>query len=92
MSLAIFLLTFLCSLLVGSQVFKVEIPSLRTGLSLQPGHRFRIVITPQFMPHFSRSLQTGQRDAESSESVAADLEILHSASFLSSIILHEIVS
>ena len=52
-----------------------------------PGHRLRLIITPQFYPVFSVNPQTGLQEFESDSVRAGEIRIAHSADRVSLIVL-----
>jgi predicted acyl esterase len=60
---------------------------LVTANRFLPGHRLRIIITPQFYPLFSINPQTGRLEFDSDSVRAGNIRIAHSATEVSRIIL-----
>ena len=65
----------------------LRFPHLVTGNLFRKGHRVRVLLCGSFMPHFSRNLQTGEREATSSRTRAATVRIHHGAGHSSRIVL-----
>jgi hypothetical protein len=65
----------------------MRLPNLRTGNLFARGHRVRIVLCGSFMPHFSRSLQTGESETRSAKTRKATIRIHHFAAHPSRIVL-----
>ncbi len=69
------------------EVVAMRLPNLRTGNLFAKGHRVRIVLCGNFMPHFSRNLQTGESETRSAKSRKATIRIHHDAGHPSRIVL-----
>ncbi|HET7295119.1 MAG TPA: CocE/NonD family hydrolase [Vicinamibacteria bacterium] len=60
---------------------------LMTGNRFAAGHRLRLVLTPSFLPHFSRNLHTGESETVSSRSRSARVTIHFDAKHPSRLVL-----
>ncbi|MFL5459125.1 MAG: CocE/NonD family hydrolase [Gemmatimonadales bacterium] len=69
------------------QTVKLRMDRLVTANRFLPGHRLRLVITPQFYPVFSVNPQTGAQEFESDSVRAGEIRIGHSPDGLSRIVL-----
>jgi putative CocE/NonD family hydrolase len=68
-------------------IYKLELPHLITGTLFRRGHRIRVQISGSFFPHFSRNLQTGASETESSEMRPATIEIHHDETYASRLLI-----
>jgi putative CocE/NonD family hydrolase len=66
---------------------RLRMDRLVTANRFFPGHRLRVVITPQFYPLFSVNPQTGAQEFETDSVRAGEIRIQHSAGQVSRIIL-----
>ncbi len=66
-------------LLSPGRVYTLRFENLMTGNTFRKGHRLRVLVSGSFFPHFSRNLQTGALETESSVSRAARIQVHHSA-------------
>ncbi|MGH7559937.1 MAG: CocE/NonD family hydrolase [Gemmatimonadales bacterium] len=64
-------------LLEPGTVYRLRFGNLLTGNSFAAGHRIRVVLSGAFMPHFSRNLQTGTLETESTATRRATITIHH---------------
>ncbi len=69
------------------ETVKLRMDRLVTANCFLPGHRLRLVITPQFYPAFSVNPQTGVPEFESDSVRAGEIRIAHSADRVSRIVL-----
>jgi len=60
---------------------------LVTANRFLPGHRLRVVITPQFYPLFSVNPQTGAQEFETDSMRAGEIRIGHASARTSRIVL-----
>lgn len=74
-------------LLKKGEVVALEFRNLYTGNRFLKGHRLRIVLTPAFSPHFSRNLQTGERETSSARMRKARITIHHDSRHPSRLVL-----
>jgi putative CocE/NonD family hydrolase len=74
-------------LTVHGVIFSLRLENLITSNRFLKGHRLRVQISSAFAPHFSRNLQTGQLEMDSSESIDAEISVDHAPAFASRIIL-----
>jgi putative CocE/NonD family hydrolase len=77
-------------LLEPGRVYALRLPNLRTGNLFRKDHRVRVVLCGAFMPHFSRNLQTGERETHSAKTRRATIRIHHDAKRPSKIVLPEV--
>ena len=69
------------------ETVRLRMDRLVTANRFLPGHRLRLVITPQFYPLFSVNPQTGLQEFESDSVRAGEIRIGHSADGVSRIVL-----
>jgi putative CocE/NonD family hydrolase len=69
------------------ETVRFRMDRLVTANQFLPGHRLRVVITPQFYPLFSVNPQTGTQEFESDSVRAGEIRIQHSAGRVSRIVL-----
>jgi len=69
------------------ETVRLRMNRLVTANRFLPGHRLRVVITPQFYPLFSVNPQTGAQEFESDSVRAGEIHIAHSPGQVSRIIL-----
>ncbi|HET6837298.1 MAG TPA: CocE/NonD family hydrolase [Gemmatimonadales bacterium] len=74
-------------LMKRGKVVQLRMDRLVTANRFLPGHRLRVVITPQFYPLFSVNPQTGAQEFESDSVRAGEIHIAHSPGQVSRIIL-----
>lgn len=74
-------------LLEPGQVYRLRLPSLMTSTRFARGHRLRLQISASFAPHFSRNLQTGESEVESTNARAARIDIHHGQGAASRLLL-----
>lgn len=74
-------------LLRSGTVYRLRLPHLITSNLFRTGHRIRVLISGTFFPHFSRNLQTGKLETDSSEMKVATITIHHSAEHPSRLVL-----
>lgn len=74
-------------LLTPGEIVTLRLENLYTGNRFARGHRIRVVLLPEFFPHFSRNLHTGLRETVSKEMRSATLTIHHDASNPSRLVL-----
>ncbi len=74
-------------LLTPGEPALLRFEDLMTGNRFARGHRLRVVLTPSFLPHFSRNLHTGEDEAVSARSRSARIEILFGADHPSRLVL-----
>lgn len=72
----------------GGQPVEVRLPHPITGNLFRKGHRIRVAVMGSFMPHFSRNLQTGEREESSARTRKGTIRIYHDAEHPSRIVLH----
>jgi putative CocE/NonD family hydrolase len=75
------------SLLKPGEIVTLRFSNLYTGNRFLKGHRLRIVLTPEFFPHFSRNLHTGLSETVSKEMRTATITIHHDAANPSRLVL-----
>jgi uncharacterized protein len=71
----------------SGETVKLRMDRLVTANRFLPGHRLRLVITPQFYPAFSINPQTGVPEFESDSVRPGEIRIAHSADRVSRIVL-----
>ena len=69
------------------ETVRLRMDRLVTANRFLPGHRLRLVITPQFYPVFSVNPQTGVQEFESDSVRVGEIRIGHSADRVSRIVL-----
>ena len=69
------------------ETVRLRMDRLVTANRFAPGHRLRIVLTPQFYPLFSVNPQTGAQEFESDSVRAGEIRIGHAAGRVSRIVL-----
>jgi len=74
-------------LVKSEETVRLRMDELVTANRFLPGHRLRLVITPQFYPLFSVNPQTGAQEFESESVRAGEIRIGHSADRVSRIVL-----
>lgn len=74
-------------LLRPGEVYELRLDHLITSNVFRKGHRIRVQISASFFPNFSRNLQTGKSEVESSETTRATVRIYHSGKYSSEVIL-----
>jgi putative CocE/NonD family hydrolase len=74
-------------LLSPDQVYPLRFEQLFTGNSFLKGHRIRLCLMAAFMPHFSRNLQTGELEMDSSAMRKARLTVHHGGRYASRLVL-----
>lgn len=74
-------------LLRSGEIVAVRFDKLFIGNLFRRGHRLRLVLMPSFFPHFSQNLHTGELENDSSRTRRARIEIRHSATHPSRLIL-----
>jgi uncharacterized protein len=74
-------------LLLPGETVRLRMDRLVTANRFLPGHRLRVVITPQFYPLFSVNPQTGAQEFETDSVRAGKIRIEHSAEQVSRIVL-----
>jgi hypothetical protein len=70
-----------------AETVKLRMNRLVTANRFLPGHRLRLIITPQFYPVFSVNPQTGVQEFESDSVRVGEIRIAHSADRVSRIVL-----
>ncbi len=71
----------------SGETVRLRMDRMVTANRFLPGHRLRLVITPQFYPLFSVNPQTGAQEFESDSVRAGEIRIGHSADRASRIVL-----
>jgi uncharacterized protein len=71
----------------SGETVRLRMDRMVTANRFLPGHRLRLVITPQFYPLFSVNPQTGAQEFESDSVRAGEIRIEHSADRVSRIVL-----
>ena len=71
----------------SGETVRLRMDRMVTANRFLPGHRLRLVITPQFYPLFSINPQTGAQEFESDSVRAGEIRIEHSADRVSCIVL-----
>jgi hypothetical protein len=66
-------------LMKKGEIVTLKFSNLYTGNRFARGHRLRVVLTPEFFPHFSRNLHTGERETTSARMRKARITIHHDA-------------
>ena len=74
-------------LLSPGKIYELRLERLITSNVFLPGHRVRLQISASFTPNFSRNLQTGKSEVNSSEIKKARIRVFHDASHPSQIVL-----
>ncbi|HVR70665.1 MAG TPA: CocE/NonD family hydrolase [Vicinamibacteria bacterium] len=74
-------------LLEKDRVYALRFENLMTGNAFRKGHRLRLLVCGAFFPHFSRNLQTGELEAESSRSRPARISVHHGRPHASRLVL-----
>jgi putative CocE/NonD family hydrolase len=74
-------------LLEPGEIYEVRLPYLITSNRFRRGHRLRVVLSGSFFPHFSRNLQTGERESTHAVSRSAKITIHHDAESPSHLLL-----
>lgn len=74
-------------LVTPGQRVSIRLDRLVTGNQFLPGHRIRLMVASAFAPLFSRNLQTGALEFDSSSSRAGDITVHHAPGALSRLIL-----
>jgi putative CocE/NonD family hydrolase len=74
-------------LLSSGKIYKLELDRLLTSNTFLEGHKIRVQISGAFYPHFSRNLQTGKSEIDSSLTQAGHLKIYHDSEHQSRILL-----
>ncbi len=74
-------------LLKPGEVVTLRFSNLYTGNRFAKGHRIRVVLTPEFFPHFSRNLHTGERETTSKTMRSATITLHHDAAHPSRLVL-----
>jgi putative CocE/NonD family hydrolase len=69
------------------EVVVLEFANLYTGNRFLKGHRLRVVLTPEFSPHFSRNLHSGERETTSADMRKARITIHHGSDHPSRLVL-----
>jgi putative CocE/NonD family hydrolase len=69
------------------ETVRLRMDRMVTANRFAPGHRLRVVITPQFYPLFSVNPQTGAQEFESDSVRAGEIRIGHAAGRVSRIVL-----
>ncbi len=64
-------------LLKKGEVVALKFSDLYTGNRFAKGHRLRVMLMPEFFPHFSRNLHTGERETSSARMRKATITIHH---------------
>jgi uncharacterized protein len=72
-------------LLQPGKIYELRLKNLITSNVFQRGHQIRIQISGSFFPNFSRNLQTGKLESQSSEMQKATIRIYHDANHASRI-------
>jgi len=67
------------------EVYEVNVSPMSTSNYFAPGHRLRIEVSSSNFPRFTRNLNTGGRNYDETEGVAANNVIHHSAEYPSRI-------
>jgi hypothetical protein len=74
-------------LLTPGQVYELDLENLITSNVFRKGHRIEVQISASFFPNFSRNLQTGESEPQSSKMQKAEITIHADKTFPSRIIL-----
>ena len=74
-------------LLDPGKIYELNLKNLITSNVFLKGHRFRLQISATFTPNFSRNLQTGASEANSSETKKAQIKIHHDTRYPSQLVL-----
>ena len=74
-------------MLAPGEVVKLTLDRMRNGNTFMKGHRLRLCIAASWHPIYSRNLQTGELESESSVTQPATITIHHSARHPSRLLL-----
>jgi putative CocE/NonD family hydrolase len=74
-------------LLTPGKVYLLTLDRMLTSNVFRSGHHIRVQISAAFSPHFSRNLQTGESEINSSETQTCHIRIYHDAEHSSRIVL-----
>jgi putative CocE/NonD family hydrolase len=74
-------------LLEPGRVYALRFENLMTGNAFRRGHRVRLVVCGSFFPHFSRNLQTGERETDASRSRPARILVHYGGPHASRLVL-----
>lgn len=69
------------------KIYELDLKNLITSNVFLKGHRVRVQISGSFYPNFSRNLQTGKSEVESSEMRKARIRVYHDVEHASQILL-----
>jgi uncharacterized protein len=69
------------------ETVRLRMDRLVTANRFLPGHRLRVIITPQFYPLFSVNPQTGAQEFQTDSMRAGEIRIQHSMERVSRIVL-----
>jgi putative CocE/NonD family hydrolase len=74
-------------LLEPGKIYRLDLDRLLTSNVFQVGHRIRVQVSGAFFPHFSRNLQTGKSEINSSAMQAGHIRIYNDKDHASKILL-----
>jgi hypothetical protein len=74
-------------LLTPNRIYEIDLDHLVTSNAFLKGHRIQIQLSASFFPNFSRNLQTGESENDSSKTQKATVRIYHDAEHPSQVIL-----
>lgn len=74
-------------LLSPGKVYELKLDKLLTSNLFLQGHRIRLQISATFAPNFSRNLQSGESEANSTEMKKARIRVFHDAAHPSQLVL-----
>jgi putative CocE/NonD family hydrolase len=74
-------------LLTPDRIYEIDLDHLMTGNVFLRGHKIRVQLSASFFPNFSRNLQSGESEGDSSKAQKATIRIYHDAGHPSQLIL-----